>query len=386
MIMKTILIRSCLIGILIFMTLETSAQIGVNTDNSAADPSAGLDVKFNNKGVLLPRLTFEQRNVLLNPAEGLMVYCTNCNPDGTGVVSIFQGGLWKTINLHCEVPDSTAAGIHIPEFTQIIWNWNNVPIALGYKWNTTNDWATAIDMGSSLTTTEGYLNLNTTYARYVWSYNACGHSLPATLIQTTLTSITINHIAGAVAPVTKTVTYGVVTNIPGFTNVLWITSNLGADHQATAVDDPTEASAGWYWQFNRKQGFKHDGTTRTPNTKWISNIDEYSDWLAANDPCAIELGNGWRLPANTEWTNVMNSGGWIDWNGPWNSGLKMHAAGYLSFSDGSLGPRGSIAYYWSSTQETSVWSWYLEFMQTGIIVDNSIPKPNGFSLRCVRDR
>jgi len=382
--MKTIIIRSCLIGILIFITLQTSAQIGVNTDNSAADPSAGLDVKFNNKGVLLPRLTFEQRNVLLNPAEGLMVYCTNCNPDGTGVVSIFQGGLWKTINLHCEVPDSTTTGIHIPDFTQITWNWNDGPITLGYKWNTTNDWATATDMGSSLTTTETGLNLNTTYTRYVWSYNACGYSLPATLIQTTLGSITINHIAGAVAPVNKTVTYGVVTNIPGVTNLFWITSNLGADHQATAVDDSTEASAGWYWQFNRKQGYKHDGTTRTPNTTWKNSIDEYSDWVAANDPCVIELGNGWRLPANTEWTNVKNGGGWTDWNGPWNSGLKMHAAGYLSFSDGSLGPRGTMGDYWSCTQETSFWSWYLEFMQIGIIIDNSIPKANGFSVRCVR--
>ena len=384
--MKRISIRSCLIGILIFMTLQTSAQIGVNTDNSTADPSAGLDVKFNNKGVLLPRLTFEQRNAILNPAEGLMVYCTNCNPDGTGVVSILQGGLWKSINLHCEVPDSTTPGIHIPEFTQIIWTWNNVPIALGYKWNTTNDRATAIDMGSSLTTTEDNLNLNTTYARFVWSYNACGHSLPATLIQTTPNSVTINHIAGAVAPVNKTVTYGVVTNIPGVNNLFWITSNLGADHQATAVDDSTEASAGWYWQFNRKQGYKHDGTTRAPNTTWNSNIAEYSDWVAANDPCVIELGNGWRLPTITEWTNVKTSGGWTDWNGPWNSGLKMHAAGALAFASGMLSSRGSEGYFYSSTQETASTdvTWFLNFDQSYMIIDNSLPKSNGFSLRCVK--
>ena len=83
--------------------------------------------------------------------------------------------------------------------------------------------------------------------------------------------LTINHlVSGGVAPVDKTVTYGTVTNIPGETSKCWITSNLGADHQATAVNDATEASAGWYWQFNRKQGYKHDGTTRTPNTTWIT--------------------------------------------------------------------------------------------------------------------
>jgi hypothetical protein len=118
------------------------------------------------------------------------------------------------------------------------------------------------------------------------------------------TSITINHVAGVVAPVTKTVTYGTVTNIPGEPTKCWITSNLGADHQATAVNDATEPSAGWYWQFNLKQGYKHDGTTRTPNTAWITNISESSDWTSMNDPCVLELGNGWRIPTYTEWTNV----------------------------------------------------------------------------------
>ena len=42
-------------------------------------------------------------------------------------------------------------------------------------------------------------------------------------------NITISHVAGAVAPVTKTTTYGTVTNIPGEPTKCWITSNLGAD-------------------------------------------------------------------------------------------------------------------------------------------------------------
>ncbi|MCX6277714.1 MAG: hypothetical protein NT004_06435 [Bacteroidetes bacterium] len=67
--------------------------------------------------------------------------------------------------------------------------------------------------------------------------------------------ITINHTAGELSPVTKTTTYSTVTGIPGEAAKCWITSNLGSDHQATAVSDATEPSAGWYWQFNRKQGF-----------------------------------------------------------------------------------------------------------------------------------
>ena len=119
-------------------------------------------------------------------------------------------------------------------------------------------------------------------------------------------SISINHlVSGGVAPVNKSVTYGTVSNVPGTTSKCWITSNLGADHQGTAVSDATEASAGWYWQFNRKQGYKHDGSTRTPNSVWNSVISENSDWTITDDPCALELSNGWRLPTYSEWSNTL---------------------------------------------------------------------------------
>jgi hypothetical protein len=196
--------------------------------------------------------------------------------------------------------------------------------------------------------------------------------------------VTINHMAGSVAPVTKTVTYGTVNNIPGATSKCWIASNLGADHQAIAVNDTTEASAGWYWQFNRMQGYKHNGITRTPNTTWISSIDENSDWTAANDPCTIELGSGWRLPTSTEWTNVDASGVWTNWNGPWNSALKMHAAGYLHGNNGLLGSRGSAGVYWSSSQYGSSNGWNLTF-SSGVCYMEYNVKTLGFSSRCLRD-
>ncbi len=380
---------SCLIGILMFMTMQTYAQVGINADSTAADPSAGLDVKFSDKGVLIPRLTCEQRNAIRNPVEGLMVYCTNCSPDGTGVVSLFQGGIWKTIDLHCETPDTAIAGIHIPEPNQIIWNWNNSLITLGYKWNTTNDYASAIDMGTSLTKTEPGLNPNTTYVRYVWSYNECGYSLPTTLTQSTSvwcgTSITINHVAGAVAPVTKTVTYGTVTNIEFEPTKCWITSNLGADHQATAIDDSTEASGGWYWQFNRKQGYRldDDGITRTPNTTWINWIFENSDWVGSNDPCAIELAYGWRLLTSGELFNISQM--WTNWNGPWNSPLKMQAAGYLSHHDGSLGSRGFTGCYWSNNgSDPYNMANSVEFFNYGFLYPYK-EKSHGSSVRCVKE-
>ena len=196
---------------------------------------------------------------------------------------------------------------------------------------------------------------------------------------------TINHVAGAVAPVSKTVIYGTISNQPGEPLKCWITSNLGADHQAMSVDDATEASAGWYWQFNRKQGYMHDGTTRTPSTTWISSISETLDWIAANDPCNIELGTTWRIPTYTEWYNVDNSGGWTNWNGPWGSGLKLHNAGYLSNSDGVLGYRGSGGIYWSVAQVDATNGWNLYF-NIGFSGMYDYSKSLGCSARCVRDK
>lgn len=193
-----------------------------------------------------------------------------------------------------------------------------------------------------------------------------------------------SHIIGDIAPVSKTVTYGTVIDIPGENSKCWITSNLGADHQATVSDDATEASAGWYWQFNRMQGYKHDGTDRTPNNNWINWITEDFDWQAINDPCTQELGESWRIPTYTDWINVDANGNWVDWSGPWNSVLKIHAAGYLDESDGSLFDRGVGGYFWSSSQNDNLLGWNLSFNNSSCYMGESF-KFYGVSIRCMRD-
>ncbi len=198
--------------------------------------------------------------------------------------------------------------------------------------------------------------------------------------------MTINHISGVVAPVSKTVIYNTVYNVPGEPAKCWITSNLGASRQATAADDATEASAGWYWQFNRKQGYMHDGQTRTPNTIWEPAVNQPQYWLTANDPCGIELGDGWHVPTFTEWFNVDQSGNWTDPNGPWSSDLKLHLAGALNIGNGSLVSRGSYGFYWSSKSSWYVddyYGMYLVFYNTQSKVDYN-NKAYGYSVRCVR--
>ena len=132
------------------------------------------------------------------------------------------------------------------------------------------------------------------------------------------------------------------------------------------------------------QGYKHDGTTRTPGSQWISSINQNTDWLTSNDPCNLLLGSMWRIPAYTEWDNVSTAGGWTNWTDTWNSGLKLHAAGDLELSFGLLANRGSFGFYWSSMQVSPTVGWNLTLGSgQGGLYSNS--KPYAFPLRCIRN-
>jgi hypothetical protein len=293
-------------------------------------------------------------------------------------------------------PSEPLAGTHVASYNQINWNWNAVLGATGYKWNTTNNYATAFDLGTATSKSETGLLCNTVYTRFVWAYCSCGHSSPVSLNQSTSdcpfycgSDFIITHMAGTVAPVTKTVSYSMVGNIPGEPDKCWITSNLGADHPASSVNDDTEFSGGWYWRFNRKQGFKTIGYLTTPD--WPQEINnENSDWIAANDPCTIELGNNWRIPTMVEWTNISTAGNWSDWNGPWTSGMKLHAAGKINYYSGVLQGRGVFGHYYSSSQllnfpNNNWYGSYLLFTEYSLYLTSALDKRNGFSIRCLKE-
>ncbi len=235
------------------------------------------------------------------------------------------------------------------------------------------------------------LSPSTTYYVRAYATNSVGTAYGNQVSFTTTSAgfvcgntLTINHIAGEVAPVNKTVNYGTVeTNLTG-SNKCWITQNLGADRQALAATDDTEASAGWYWQFNRKQGFMHDGNTLTPNNAYLYNIDENNDWLMINDPCNLIFGMGWRMLTYTEWENARITGGWDNIYETFSSVLKLHAAGYLLNGTGNLSFRGSYGNYWSSKQETYDTGWMLG-SNAGFCNLYNNSKSFGHSLRCIKD-
>ena len=85
--------NSILTIIVIMLSYNASlmAQVGIGT--TAPDSSSMLDIQSTAKGLLIPRMTLTERNNILSPAQGLMVYQT----DNTPGFYYYNGSTWSSI-------------------------------------------------------------------------------------------------------------------------------------------------------------------------------------------------------------------------------------------------------------------------------------------------
>ena len=81
--------KNIILTLIITLSLNAFAQVGVNTTNP--DPSAVLDVESTTSGFLPPRMTEIQMDDIFEPAEGLVIYCTDCDSRG---LRVFDGSSW----------------------------------------------------------------------------------------------------------------------------------------------------------------------------------------------------------------------------------------------------------------------------------------------------
>ncbi|MBL0132983.1 MAG: hypothetical protein IPP79_02695 [Chitinophagaceae bacterium] len=90
---KSIIHILCLLLFLLYRNDLISQSIGINTDGSAPNSSAQLDIKSSTKGILLPRMTSAQRSAIVNPAKGLLVYDSTVNQ-----FWYYNGSVWGTVS------------------------------------------------------------------------------------------------------------------------------------------------------------------------------------------------------------------------------------------------------------------------------------------------
>lgn len=472
--------------------------VGINPNGIQADPSAGLDVNYNNKGLLIPRLTTVQRDAISNPALSLMVFnitdtclqiwmgtywhsiacdtatapiqppvitthpvvltiCAGANASfnvtatGAGLTYQWQeyisswnnlsnAGIYSnvttaTMNItgatagmngyqyRCivsgtypppatsnaavltvaDVPVAPTAGTNSPSQTQIVWNWNTVSGATGYKWNTINDYATATDNGAGISYTQTSLTCNTAYTLYVWAYNTCGNSPPVTLSQTTSACSTCGN------------SFVDVRDGQTYTTVLigaqcWMKQNLNIGTMVNNAVETTDNGTIEKYCYNNTSS---NCTTYGGLYQWAEMVQYYNgasntaSWSSApTGPLQGICPAGWHLPTDAEWTTLMNllggsavAGGEIKetglthWNSP-NTGA-TNSSGFTAFGGGFRYANPSFGFsnlkgtanFWSCSEGSvpgQAWNYIPSYNWAGINIYDS-QKALGYTVRCIKD-
>jgi hypothetical protein len=104
---KKILLFSLLLA---FSCLRTYGQVAINNDGSPPDNSAILDLQSTNKGLLIPRIDFNNRPV--PAATGLLIYVTANGPAGDSALYLYNGFSWlKLILTGYSIGDQLQGGV-----------------------------------------------------------------------------------------------------------------------------------------------------------------------------------------------------------------------------------------------------------------------------------
>ena len=124
--------KQVLLAILLFVNVIVLSQTGIGT--TTPEQSAQLDVSSNDKGFLTPRMTASQRDNIENPAQGLIIFCTDC-ASGEGELQIRLTSSWKSLDLG-DVNDPagpTGGGVTFNGYT-----YTSIVLGNGQEWMAEN--------------------------------------------------------------------------------------------------------------------------------------------------------------------------------------------------------------------------------------------------------
>lgn len=133
-----IIMKTLFTIILVFASLFANAQGGVSisANGSQPHPSAGLDISFNNKGLLIPRISAAQINAIASPALGLIVFNADCK-----TLVFWNGTSWAAMNNigSLETPGISGNANPCKNQSGVIYSATPVVEATGYNWTVPSD-------------------------------------------------------------------------------------------------------------------------------------------------------------------------------------------------------------------------------------------------------
>jgi len=407
-----------LMGLSILTIENAFSQVKISSGGGNPDSSAGLDVDYNNKGFLPPRLTTVQRDAVTAPATGLTIYnlTTNCLNfyDGVGWRESCGTATYVLIStLNCSGVLNTGtltSGIAASGVTfQLSYTGGN-----GASFNSQSVSSTGVSgltaSLSSGTLANGSGNL---------LYNITGTPLSSGTAIFTVSiggqTCTISRLVGT--PFTcgtssvqftynsQSVTYGTVVGVNGR---CWLNRNLGASQAATSTSDYLAYGDLFQWGrnadghqrmnwVNSSTGTPVSGITSVlssndqPGTNmFIATSSSPNDWRSPqnaslwqgtqgiNNPCP----SGWRIPTQPELD--AERAAWSSQNpaGAYASSLRLIMSG-IRISDGTVIPPNSGMYWSSSTDGTA--ARFLYFDSSGNVSWYTDNRSRAHSVRCIKD-
>jgi len=384
------------------------SQVGINTDGSSPDPSAGLDIHFEDRGLLIPRLSIEQRDAIVNPADGLIIFNTT-----TFCLDLRKFGQWFELcgtapvgivtSLNCEGAihaGSLTAGVAAAEVNSVIsYAGGNGGTHAGQTINST-----------------GVTGLTATL--FSGAFNSGAGTLTYSISGTPSTDGTASFnidVGGQECVLTRTViappftcgvsevnfsykgqqvNYGTVS---GANNRCWLDRNLGA--LQVAMNSTDENAYGDLFQWGRGDDLHQNRISSTTpslsssdqpgHANFILSPNSPNDWRnpqntnlwqgvsGINNPCP----NGWRVPTQAEWITEYQSWSSNNAQGAMNSNLKLPLSGSKLRESGNLNNVGVYGFYWSATIDGTISVRLLFDNNSASMTTRS--RADGHTVRCI---
>jgi uncharacterized protein (TIGR02145 family) len=360
------------------------------------DPSAVLDVQSTSQGFLWPQLSTSDRNAMISPATGLIIFNTStiCVEINQGTPSAPQ---WERVKcrtgvitgLNCAgtvVTGALTSGqVSSGVSASIPFTGGNGGVLEGQTVASTGVTGLTAVLSAG-TQASGAGNLIYAITGTPASGGTAGFALSIGGQTCTLNVFVCS--TGCCAKVSAT----------DYRNFMCY--NLGAANTSADPFTPTWEINGGYWQWGRKDEAAAGPTATDAKagavSGWNTTDAANGSWAdgskTANDPYPA----GYRVPTKAQWDGVRvnntqtNVGAFSDSATNYGAGKKfgdqlmLPAAGVRYDGDGALGNRGNDGGYWSSTEGGSDYAWNLGFNSSNAGTF-SRDRARGRSVRCVAE-
>ena len=347
-------------GVILFLTIgllaiKVSAQVKVGDNPTVVNSSAVFEMESTSKGLLLPRMTSAQRNAIVSPATGLVIYNTTKN-----CVEHYNGSAWYNA---CDRTTTPSNGGEISSGgTAVVSAWssnvgcrvgagaNNIPA--GVRRGAVNQ---TMVMGSAPTATVTLVATVSTAGTY-------------NILTNTVNGIYFSASGTFGATGSQTITLTATGSPLAAGNFMWTTNStpsISVHGSVLTVEAPLGSS--YYAHYNGIIGAVHVGGTENDTTQLTGEVFSNNAYCQDKPISAQGCGGVTSVVANSRTHNTVNINGqcWLVTNmidapstysaytsASWSAGAQDDHGywGYYNTSVHNGGSLGNSTAAWQSTE------------------------------------